>query len=105
MIKGLSQGSLRLYEICKSFLHTAQVLIDSRQPLTGLEQIDDGSLIMPSAVDGQTNIALPDVSWPEEMQDFNMTSADISGVLNDFLGANRPVVDMWSLNYIDTNMS
>jgi hypothetical protein len=58
---------------------------------------------MPSMMDGQTNIALPNVAWPEEMQDFNMTSADISGLLNDFLGANRPVVDMWNLNYTDMN--
>ncbi|PGH27803.1 hypothetical protein AJ80_00591 [Polytolypa hystricis UAMH7299] len=103
LIKGLSHGSSRLYEICKAFLNTAQVLLDSRQTLTGLEQVDDGSLIlMPSAVNGQTNIALPDMTWPEEMQeDFNMTSADVSVILNDFLGSNRPVMDMWSLNYPD----
>ncbi|KAL1957349.1 hypothetical protein VTO42DRAFT_6138 [Malbranchea cinnamomea] len=126
-IRSLSQGSSRLYEICKAFLNTAQVLIDSRQTLTGLEQIDDGSLIMPlnssspssSAVavpvaETQTDgtaaranlVALPEVTWPEDMmQEVSMSSADISGFLNEFLGASRPVGDMWSLNYMDSNLN
>lgn len=113
-MRHLSQGSSRLYEICKAFLNTAQALIDSRQTLTGLEQIDDGSLIMMPGSSGSggdnrrmSGIVLPDVSWPEDMgQDFNVSSADIEGFLNEFLGAGRPVGDMWSLNCADTtNMS
>lgn len=84
------------------------MLIDSRQTLTGLEQVDDGSLIMlQSQAENEvrmSSITLPDVAWPAEAgQEFNVSSADIEGFLNEFLGAGRPVGDMWSLNYTDAN--
>lgn len=50
-----------------------------------------------------SSITLPDVTWPEAGQEFNVSSADIEGFLNEFLGAGRPVGDMWSLNYTDAN--
>lgn len=50
--------------------------------------------------DGQTQITFPDIPWPEDMNDFNMDSADISIFLNDFLGTNRPGTDMLSLNFV-----
>ncbi|OJJ50225.1 hypothetical protein ASPZODRAFT_58444 [Penicilliopsis zonata CBS 506.65] len=100
LCKNLSQGSARLYEICKAFLNTARVLIESRQTLMGFEQHDDGSLFVPATgVKGQSNaLAVPDVSWPDDMSEFNMNSADISVFLNDFLSTNRPVMDMLNMN-------
>ncbi|PGH00571.1 hypothetical protein AJ79_08174 [Helicocarpus griseus UAMH5409] len=99
LVKSLSRGSNHLYEICRAFLTIAQALIDSQQGLNGLEQHDDGSLVLPFMADGQTQITFPDIAWPEEMHDFNMDSADISVFLNDFLGTNRPGTDMLNLNF------
>ncbi|OAX81844.1 hypothetical protein ACJ72_03809 [Emergomyces africanus] len=99
LVKNLSRGSQHLYEICKAFLTIAHALIDSQQTLSGLERHDDGSLVLPFMTDGQTQITFPDIPWPEDMHDFNIDSADISGFLNDFLGTNRPGTDMLSLNF------
>lgn len=94
LIKGLSRGSTRLYEICTAFVKTAQALADSRQTLTGLEQHHDGLLLMPGLDGhGQASITLPDVAWPEDMYG-SMNSADISGFLNDFIGTNRSAMDI-----------
>ncbi|PGH36814.1 hypothetical protein GX50_00271 [[Emmonsia] crescens] len=100
LVKDLSRGSQHLYEICKAFLTIAHALIDSQQTLNGLEHHDDGSLVLPFMTDGQTQITFPDIPWPEDMNDFNMDSADISIFLNDFLGTNRPGTDMLSLNFV-----
>ncbi|KAK2800055.1 hypothetical protein FQN51_006294 [Onygenales sp. PD_10] len=99
LVKDLSRGSNHLYEICRAFLTIAQALIGSRQTLSGLEHHDDGSLVLPFVTDGQTQIALPDIAWPEGMHDFNMDSADVSLFLNDFLGTNRPGTDMLNLSF------
>ncbi|KAL2861209.1 transcription factor domain-containing protein [Aspergillus lucknowensis] len=98
LIRGVSRGSMHLHTICEAFAKTAQVLVDSRQTLTGLAQHQDGSLIMPS--EGPANIALPDVIWPEDMFDSHVDQADISMFLNDFIGTNRSAMDILNSNYM-----
>ncbi|KKK26949.1 C6 transcription factor [Aspergillus rambellii] len=100
MIKGISRGSMHLYTICEAFAKTAQVLVDSRQTLTGLAQHQDGSLIMPPG-DGPANIALPDVIWPEDLFDSHVDQVDISMFLNDFIVTNRSVMDILNSNYMN----
>ncbi|KAI9375133.1 fungal-specific transcription factor domain-containing protein [Aspergillus egyptiacus] len=97
LIKGVSRGSMHLYTICEAFAKTAQVLVDSRQTLTGLSQHQDGSLIMPGT---GANIALPDVIWPEDLFDSHVDQADISMFLNDFIGTNRSAMDILNSNYM-----
>ncbi|KKK25394.1 hypothetical protein P175DRAFT_0530702 [Aspergillus ochraceoroseus IBT 24754] len=100
MIKGISRGSMHLYTICEAFAKTAQVLVDSRQTLTGLAQHQDGSLILPPG-DGPANIALPDVIWPEDLFDSHVDQVDISMFLNDFIVTNRSVMDILNSNYMN----
>ncbi|RAL14501.1 transcription factor domain-containing protein [Aspergillus homomorphus CBS 101889] len=99
LIKGLSRGSMHLYTVCEAFVKAAQVLVKSRQTLTGIERHQDGSLVMPAA-DGAANIAFPDVSWPENTFDSLVNQTDISMFLNDFIGANRSVMDILSSDYM-----
>ncbi|KAL4877071.1 C6 transcription factor [Aspergillus karnatakaensis] len=97
LIRDVSRGSVHLYNICHSLSKAASVLVSSRQTLTGLEQHQDGSLFMPAAVAGESGrgqgIALPDVSWPEDMfgdtGGMGLGEVDISGFLNDFIGSGR----------------
>lgn len=89
LIKGVSRGSLHLHAICASFAKAAQVLVDSRQTLTGLAQHQDGSLVMPAGT-GAGDIALPDVIWPDDLFD----QVDISMFLNDFIGTGRSAVEI-----------
>ncbi|KAL3469756.1 fungal-specific transcription factor domain-containing protein [Aspergillus californicus] len=102
LIKGVSRGSMHLHVICEAFAKTAQVLVDSRQTLTGLAQHQDGSLIMPG--EGPANIALPDVIWPPDLFDSHVDQADISMFLNDFIGTNRSAMDILNSGYmVDPN--
>lgn len=100
-MKGLSRGSMHLYSICEAFAKTAEVLVGTQQTLTGLEKDPDGSLIMPPGFDGSTHIALPDVSWPEDMFDSSMNQEEISLFLNNFIGTNRSVMDILNSNYMN----
>ncbi len=93
LIKGVSRGSLHLHAICASFARAAQVLVDSRQTLTGLAQHQDGSLIMPAG-SGAGDIALPDVIWPDDLFDDRVDQVDISMFLNDFIGTGRSAVEI-----------
>ncbi|RAK75782.1 transcription factor domain-containing protein [Aspergillus fijiensis CBS 313.89] len=99
LIKGLSRGSMHLYTVCEAFVKAAQVLVKSRQTLSGIERHQDGSLVMPAA-HGAANIAFPDVSWPENTFDSLMSQTDISMFLNDFIGANRSVMDILNSDYM-----
>ncbi|KAL2823301.1 fungal-specific transcription factor domain-containing protein [Aspergillus cavernicola] len=102
LMKGVSRGSMHLYTLCEAFAKTAQVVVDSRQTLTGLAQHQDGSLILPGT--GPANIALPDVIWPEDLFDSHVDQADISMFLNNFIGTNRSAMDILNSNYmIDPN--
>lgn len=101
LIKDLSPGAKHLHAICEAFVRTAQVLVDTQQTLTGLEQLQDGSLFMPPIVDGPANVTLPDVSWPENTFDSAMNQEDVSMFLNDFLGTNRPVMDILNASYLN----
>ncbi|KAL4808623.1 fungal-specific transcription factor domain-containing protein [Aspergillus unguis] len=98
--KGLSRGSLHLYSICASFARTAQVLVDSRQQPTGITTHQDGSLLMPAGLGGDigSGIALPDVTWPEELFDpaleLNGQGLDVEVFLNDFIGTSRSAVEI-----------
>ncbi|PWY94231.1 C6 transcription factor [Aspergillus sclerotioniger CBS 115572] len=103
LIKGLSRGSMHLYTVCEAFVRAAQILVNSQQTLTGLEQHQDGSLVMPTN-NGLGNIALPDVPWPENTFESTMNQADISMFLNDFIGTNRSVMDILSSEYINDSM-
>ncbi|KAL4925689.1 transcription factor domain-containing protein [Aspergillus undulatus] len=90
LIKGVSRGSEHLHSICASFAKTAQVLVETRQTLTGLAQNDDGSLFMPAG-SGVGDIALPvDVTWPEDLFEGDGLGpngqVDISMFLNEFVG-------------------
>lgn len=100
LIKGLSRGSMHLHAICEAFARTAQVLVDSQQTLSGLEQHQDGSLVVPSTLQGPGNIALPDIPWPEDIPDSMVNQEDISMFLNDFIGTNRSVMDILNSNYL-----
>ncbi|KAB8069549.1 C6 transcription factor [Aspergillus leporis] len=104
LIKGLSRGSRHLYTICEAFARAAQVLVESQQTLMGLEQHQDGSLVIPATINGPANISLPDVSWPEDTFDSTMSQADISMFLNDFIGANRSVMDILNSNYMNDTL-
>lgn len=98
LFKGLSRGSDRLYTICAAFSRTAQVLVDSEETLEGLTQHRDGSLVMPAL---DSNIALPDVEWPENVFDSHINSTDISMFLNDFIGTHRSVMDILHSDYMN----
>ncbi|PYH98007.1 hypothetical protein BO71DRAFT_447549 [Aspergillus ellipticus CBS 707.79] len=100
LIKGLSRGSMHLYTVCEAFVRAAQILVNSQQTLTGLEQHQDGSLFLPTS-DGPGNISLPNVPWPDDMIDLSMNQADISMFLNDFIGSNRSLMDILSSDYIN----
>ncbi|KJK60711.1 fungal transcription factor regulatory middle homology region [Aspergillus parasiticus SU-1] len=104
LIKGLSRGSRHLYTICEAFARAAQVLVESQQTLMGLEQHQDGSLVIPSTMDGPANISLPNVPWPEDTFDSTMSQDDISMFLNDFIGANRSVMDILNSNYMNDTL-
>lgn len=104
LIKGLSRGSRHLYTICEAFARAAQVLVESQQTLMGLEQHQDGSLVIPSTIDGPANISLPNVPWPEDTFDSTMSQEDISMFLNDFIGANRSVMDILNSNYMNDTL-
>ncbi|QMW30354.1 hypothetical protein G4B84_005689 [Aspergillus flavus NRRL3357] len=104
LIKGLSRGSRHLYTICEAFARAAQVLVESQQTLMGLEQHQDGSLVIPSTIDGPANISLPNVPWPEDTFDSTMSQEDISMFLNDFIGANRSVMDILNSNYMSDTL-
>ncbi|KAE8153780.1 hypothetical protein BDV25DRAFT_168297 [Aspergillus avenaceus] len=101
LIKGLSRGSRHLYTICEAFARAAQVLVDSQQTLTGLEQHHDGSLVIPASIDGPANISLPNVPWPDDTFESTMSQQDISMFLNDFIGANRSVMDLLNSDYMN----
>ncbi|KAF5864555.1 hypothetical protein ETB97_007387 [Aspergillus alliaceus] len=101
LIKGLSRGSTHLYTICEAFARAAQVLVESQQTLMGLEQHQDGSLVIPTTTDGPANISLPNVPWPEDTFDSAMSQEDISMFLNDFIGANRSVMNILNMNYMN----
>ena len=94
---------MHLYTICEAFVRAAQILVNSQQTLTGLEQHQDGSLVMPTT-NRLGNIALPDVPWPENTFESTMNQADISMFLNDFIGTNRSVMDILSSDYINDSM-
>ncbi|KAF4214232.1 hypothetical protein CNMCM8980_006917 [Aspergillus fumigatiaffinis] len=98
LFKGLSRGSDRLYTICAAFSRTAQILVDSEETLEGLTQHRDGSLVMPAL---DSNIALPNVEWPENVFDSHMNSTDISMFLNDFIGTHRSVMDILNSDYMN----
>ncbi|KAH3072692.1 hypothetical protein KXV27_000035 [Aspergillus fumigatus] len=98
LFKGLSPGSDRLYTICAAFSRTAQILVDSEETLEGLTQHRDGSLVMPAL---DSNIALPNVDWPENVFDSHMNSTDISMFLNDFIGTHRSVMDILNSDYLN----
>ncbi|KAH1327977.1 hypothetical protein KXW05_000464 [Aspergillus fumigatus] len=98
LFKGLSRGSDRLYTICAAFSRTAQILVDSEETLEGLTQHRDGSLVMPAL---DSNIALPNVDWPENVFDSHMNSTDISMFLNDFIGTHRSVMDILNSDYLN----
>ncbi|KAE8375755.1 C6 transcription factor [Aspergillus bertholletiae] len=104
LIKGLSRGSRHLYTICEAFARAAQVLVESQQTLMGLEQLQDGSLVIPTTIDGPANISLPNVPWPEDTFDSTMSQEDISMFLNDFIGANRSVMDILNSNYMNDTL-
>lgn len=70
----------------------------------GLEQHQDGSLVIPSTIDGPANISLPNVPWPEDTFDSAMSQEDISMFLNDFIGANRSVMDILNSNYMNDTL-
>ncbi|KAI9035861.1 transcription factor domain-containing protein [Aspergillus affinis] len=101
LIKGLSRGSMHLFAICEAFAKTAQVLVDARQTVTGLEHHQDGSLFIPATTDGPGNIALPDFPWPENTFDSSMNQEDISLFLNDFIGTGRSVMEMLNSNSLN----
>ncbi|KAL6235262.1 hypothetical protein BDW75DRAFT_240316 [Aspergillus navahoensis] len=114
LIKGVSRGSAHLHSICASFARAAQVLVTSGQALTGLAANQDGSLVMsiPTAAGsseetgagtGIGDIALPDVSWPEDLFDLQVGAEeqgpgefdiDIGMFLNDFIGTGRSAVEI-----------
>lgn len=91
---------MHLFAICEAFAKTAQVLVDARQTVTGLEYHQDGSLFIPATTEGPGNIAFPDFPWPENTFDSAMNQEDISLFLNDFIGTGRSVMDMLSSGYL-----
>lgn len=95
---------MHLFAICEAFAKTAQVLVDARQTVTGLEHHQDGSLFIPPTTEGPGNIALPDFPWPANTFDSAINQEEISLFLNDFIGTGRSVMEMLSSNYLNDSL-
>lgn len=48
-----------------------------------------------------SNIALPNVDWPENVFDSHMNSTDISMFLNYFIGTHRSAMDILNSDYLN----
>ncbi|GME53107.1 C6 transcription factor [Neofusicoccum parvum] len=106
--KHISEGAQRLYEVCKAFSDAAEVLINSRQTVTGMQQHDDGSLVFPAVTDPQVPLATQDLAWPvwpDAAQHIDASNMDMSMFLGNWLGANRPVMDMLNLDSADQELN
>ncbi|KAF9641547.1 putative c6 transcription factor protein [Lasiodiplodia theobromae] len=107
--KHISEGAQRLYDVCKAFADAAEVLIKSRQTLTGMQQHDDGSLVFPAVTDphpptmSAQDFAWP--AWPDATHGLDVNNMDMSMFLGNWLGANRPVMDMLNLDSTDQELS
>ncbi|EKG15372.1 Transcription factor fungi [Macrophomina phaseolina MS6] len=105
--KHISEGARRLHDVCKAFADAASVLITSRQTLTGMQQHDDGSLVFPAVTDPHVPMSTQDFAWPawpDANQNFDGSSMDMSMFLGNWLGANRPVMDMLNFDAADQEM-
>lgn len=106
--KHISEGAQRLYDVCKAFSDAAEVLINSRQTVTGMQQHDDGSLVFPAVTDPQVPLATQDLAWPvwpDAAQHIDASNMDMSMFLGNWLGANRPVMDMLNLDSADQELN
>ncbi|KAF2136053.1 uncharacterized protein K452DRAFT_148698 [Aplosporella prunicola CBS 121167] len=95
-LKEVNSGVRRLFDVCKAFLNTAEVISRSQKKVDGVHRQDDGSLVL-SPFSGEA-IATGDLAWPGGMADFDMSGMDISAFLGNWLGTNRPVTDMLNLD-------
>ncbi|OMP86921.1 putative transcriptional regulatory protein C11D3.07c [Diplodia seriata] len=105
--KHVSEGALRLYTVCKAFTDAAEVLINSRQTLTGMQQHDDGSLVFPAVTDPHPPMSAQDFvwpTWPVPAHGLDAGNMDMSMFLGNWLGANRPVMDMLNLDGTDQEL-
>lgn len=104
-VRHISEGSQRLYDVCKAFSDAAEVLVNSRQTLMGMQQHSDGSLVFPAVTDPQVPMAAQDFAWPawpDAAQNLDTNNnMDMSMFLGNWLGANRPVMDMLNLELAD----
>ena len=107
-VRHISEGSQRLYNVCKAFSDAAEVLVNSRQTLTGMQQHDDGSLVFPAVTDPQVPVPTQDFAWsawPDASQNLDVNNMDMSLFLGNWLGANRPVMDMLNLELADQEVN
>ncbi|KAK7707429.1 hypothetical protein SLS57_009299 [Botryosphaeria dothidea] len=105
--KHISEGAQRLHDVCKAFADAAAVLINSRQTLTGMQQHDDGSLVFPAVTDPHVPMTTQDFAWPvwpDANQNLDSSNMDMSLFLGNWLGANRPVVDMLNFDAADQEL-
>ncbi|OJD36814.1 c6 transcription factor [Diplodia corticola] len=105
--KHVSEGAQRLYDVCKAFTDAAEILINSGQKVTGMQQHDDGSLVFPAVTDPHPPMSAQDLmwpTWPTPMHGLDPGSIDMSMFLGNWLGANRPVMDMLNLDPTDQEL-
>ncbi|KAH7010958.1 fungal-specific transcription factor domain-containing protein [Macrophomina phaseolina] len=106
--KHISEGAQRLYDVCKAFVDAAEVLINSRQTVTGMQQHDDGSLVFPAVTDPHVPMSMQDFSrptWADPAQNLDASNIDMSMFLGNWLGANRPVMDMLNLDPLEQDLT
>ncbi|KAF2157289.1 hypothetical protein K461DRAFT_14042 [Myriangium duriaei CBS 260.36] len=98
--KHISKGSLRLRNVCGAFLETAKVLVQSQHSLSGIHQHDDGSLMFTDVMNSSAPSNLDWNAWSQAFPTMDR-NADMSMFLNNWLGDNRPVMDMLGLDAFD----
>ncbi|PSK51786.1 hypothetical protein B9Z65_3053 [Elsinoe australis] len=102
-VKHVSKGSKRIYNVCKSFYDTAEVLVQSQQAVQGLQQHDDGSLMFTDGTCAQQAPVVNTSGWAAWSDAFPSVdrNADMSMFLGNWLGDGRPVFDMLGLEGLD----
>lgn len=100
VLKHLNRGAQRLHDVCRAFLTVAEALINSKHSLNGVQCFEDGSLMLPPMSDVSTGFVLPQDPDAEGAAGADF---DISMILNDWIGTNRPVGDILEFTEFDMN--
>jgi hypothetical protein len=101
IVKDVSRGATRLFKICKAFLQAAEALFASGRPVNGLHHHENGTLILPTTSIDQVGDGANGFSFPDPSVDFGLSNADMPLFLCNWLGTDKPVMDMLNLEFAD----